>query len=232
MSKFRIPVLVLLTVAVAAAVFPLMKVAYDELYFKPWYESLPPIQKSYADPKPFFATWYGFGTIAVWACLGFVWVFYSVVHAFKSRKRGKRRNEMRYLTVGYYVIVLNPLLSLLLLLVARARIGMLALVIGVQICGMILYLVGCRKTSKPSETPPLILLGGIFLIIWGFLIAWYIVAWYNFHITHYLPEKPLTFWDNMNLALYVLKGLLWVASGLMLIITRIFTTFRREKNLT
>ena len=145
---------------------------------------------------------------------------------------------MRYLTVGYYAIALSPLLSLLLIYLVLADfihpsralgVGVTALIISVQICGMILYLVGYRKPSKPSETPPLILLAGIFLIIWGLLIAWYIIAWYNFHITHYLPEKPLTFWDNMNYALYVLKGLLWVASGLMLIITRISTTFRGSK---
>jgi hypothetical protein len=136
---------------------------------------------------------------------------------------------MRYLTVGYYVIVLSPVLSLLLLAVARARVGVMTLIIGVQICGMILYLVGYRKPSKPSETPPLILLGGVFLIIWGLLIAWYIIAWYNFHVTHYLLEKPLTFWSKVGSALYVLKGLLWVASGLMLIITRIIHAFRGQK---
>lgn len=138
---------------------------------------------------------------------------------------------MRYLTVGYYVIVFSPVLSLLLLAVARARVGVLALIIGVQICGMILYLVGYRKPSKPSETPPHILSSGIFLIIWGLLIAWWLIAWYNFHITHYLPEKPLTFWSKVGSALYVSKGLLWVASGLMLIITRISTTFNSKASL-
>jgi lysylphosphatidylglycerol synthetase-like protein (DUF2156 family) len=139
---------------------------------------------------------------------------------------------MRYLTVGYHVIVLSPVLSLLLLAVARARVEMMALIIGVQICGMILYLVGYRKPSKPSETPPHILLSGIFLIIWGLLIAWYIIAWYNFHVTYYLSEKPLTFWSKVGSALYVLKGLLWVASGLMLTITHIIHEFRAPKDLT
>lgn len=127
---------------------------------------------------------------------------------------------MRYMTVGYDLIVLSPLLSLLLLVVARAQLGVTALIIGVQICGMILYLVGYRKLSEPSETPPNILFVGIFLLVWGFLITWYLIAWYSFHITYYLPEKPLTFWDNVNWAAYVLKSLLWVASGLMFIITR------------
>ena len=137
---------------------------------------------------------------------------------------------MRYLTVGYYVIVFSPVLSLLLLAAARARVGVTALIIGVQICGMILYLVGYRKPSKPSETPPHTLLSGIFLIIWGLFIAWYLIAWYNFHVTYYL-WKPITFWSKVNSALYVLKGLLWVASGLMLIITRISTTFNSKASL-
>jgi multisubunit Na+/H+ antiporter MnhB subunit len=136
---------------------------------------------------------------------------------------------MRYLTVGYHLILFSPLLSLVLLVAARAQLGVTALIIGVQICGMILYLVGYRKPSKPSETPPLILLSGVFLVVWGLLIAWYLITWHNFHITHYLPEKPLTFWDNVNYAAYVLKGLLWVASGLMLIITRMSKTFRVHK---
>jgi len=90
MSKFRIAVLVLLTVVVAVAVLPLMNVAYDEFYFKPWYESLTPIKKEYAHPTPFFATWYGFGTIAVWACLGFVWLTYSIVMLVKKLKTQAR----------------------------------------------------------------------------------------------------------------------------------------------
>jgi uncharacterized metal-binding protein len=85
LSKFKIAVLVLLTVVVAVAVLPLMKVAYDEFYFKPWYESLTPIKKEYVHPTPFFATWYGFGTIAVWGCLGFVWLTYSIVKLKQSR---------------------------------------------------------------------------------------------------------------------------------------------------
>jgi hypothetical protein len=89
---------------------------------------------------------------------------------------------MRYLTVGYRFIVFSPLLSLLLLVVARAQVGVTASIIGVQICGMILYLIGYRKPSKPFETPPHVLLSGIFLIIWGLLIAWYIITWHNFHI--------------------------------------------------
>ncbi len=133
---------------------------------------------------------------------------------------------MRYLTLGYNLTVSSPLLSLLVLLVARASVEVTALIISVQICGMILYLVGYRKPSNPSEIPRHILLSGVFLVIWGLLITWYIITWYNFHIEYYLPEKPLTFWQNANYTLYVLKGLLWVASGFMLIITCISQTFR------
>ena len=138
---------------------------------------------------------------------------------------------MRCLAVGYSLTVYSPLLSLVVYPLTRGQTEVTALImttsiIGVQICGMILYLVGYTKPSKPSETPPHILLSGIFLIFWGLLIAWYIITWHNFHIKYYLPEKPLAFWDNMNYTAYVLKCLLWVASGLMLIITRISKTFR------
>lgn len=78
MSKGKIAVL-LLSVVVAVAVFPLMYVAYDTFYYKPWYDSLDPIHKYAAHRTPFFATWYGFGTLVVWACLGFVWLSYSML---------------------------------------------------------------------------------------------------------------------------------------------------------
>ena len=138
---------------------------------------------------------------------------------------------MRYLTAGYNILVSSPLLSFLFVALARGQTEVTALImtmsiIGIQICGMILYLVGYRKTSSLSEPPPHVLLSGVFLVVWGFLIAWWIISWYNFHIKYYLPEKPLSFWDNMNCAAYALKGLLWVASGLMLIITRTSKTFR------
>jgi len=140
-------------------------------------------------------------------------------------------NKMRYLTLGYRLIVLSPLLSFLLLVIVGMQTEMTALtltasIIGVQICGMALYLIGYSKPSEPSENPPHLLLGGVFLVIWGALIAWYITSWHDFHIRYYLPEKPLTFLDEVNYAAYVLKGLLWVFAGLMLIITSISKKFR------
>jgi len=132
---------------------------------------------------------------------------------------------MRYLTTGYSVLVFSPLFSFFLFFILSiGQTEVTALIVNtpiiiVQICGMILYLIGYRK---PSKTPPHFLLGGIFLIFWGFLVAWYIITSYNFHIMYYLPEKPLTFLDNVQCALYILKGLLWIASGLMLIVTNLY----------
>ena len=141
-------------------------------------------------------------------------------------------HKMRYLTTGYNILVFSPLFSFLFLVLSRGQTEVTALImttsiIVVQICGMILYLIGYRK---PSKIPPYFLLGGVFLIFWGFLVAWYIITSYNFHTMYYLPEKPLTFLDNVNYAAYVLKGLLWVASGLMLTITRISKTFRTHQS--
>ena len=111
---------------------------------------------------------------------------------------------MRYLTIGYYAICLGPLLSAFFYFNAsslgitdRSYLGVQFLVISVQVCGIILYLLGYRKTEILSEKSPHILGVAILLILWGLLIAWYSIISYNFHVERYLPEKPLTFWDNM-----------------------------------
>ena len=147
---------------------------------------------------------------------------------------------MRYLTLGYYVICLSPLLSMLFyfspkLLIGRGSCGYLGLqtlVIFVQVCGVVLYLVGHRTTELSSKTAPYILLSGILLILWGLFITWYVIRVYDWMLRLYSYKMDFTFCGQGVYVAEGLKGLLWVASGLMLIITRIIHEFRRSKDLT
>jgi hypothetical protein len=91
---------------------------------------------------------------------------------------------MRYLTIGYYMVCLSPLLSILVymyvpeLLVGpsydwlRPMIvytGIRTLIIGVQLCGIFLYLFWFRNERMKSEQVPFIRLCSVLLILWGIL---------------------------------------------------------------
>jgi len=146
---------------------------------------------------------------------------------------------MRYLTVGYYVICLSPLLSMLFyfspkLLIGSGSCGYLGLqtlVMFVQVCGVVLYVVGYRTIELSSKTAPYILLSGILLILWGFFITWYVIRVYDWMLRLYSYKMDFTFCGQGVYVAEGLKGLLWVASGLMLIITRISTTFNSKASL-
>jgi hypothetical protein len=146
---------------------------------------------------------------------------------------------MRYLTVGYYVICLSPLLSIFFYfspkLLGRGSCGYLGLqtlVIFVQVCGVVLYVVGHRTTELSSKTAPYILSSGILLILWGLFITWYVITAYDWMLRLYSYKMDFTFCGQGVYVAEGLKGLLWIASGLMLTVTHIIHEFRRSKDLT
>jgi len=108
---------------------------------------------------------------------------------------------MRYLTVGYYVICLSPLLSMLFyfspkLLIGSGSCGYLGLqtlVMFVQVWGVVLYVVGYRTTELSSKTAPYILSSGILLILWGLFITWYIIRAYDWMLRLYSYKMDFTF---------------------------------------
>ena len=146
--------------------------------------------------------------------------------------------KMRYQTIGYYTVCLSPLVSILLwafgdpnflarpysvhyLLSIMWHIGVNLLIIGVQVCSIVLYLMGYRKSRMEAKGAPFILLSSILLILWGLFISYLAVALYNNLVQWTLEPytRELTIWDNIEYATWGLKGLLWIAAGLIFLAT-------------
>jgi len=137
---------------------------------------------------------------------------------------------MRYLSIGYYLSCFSPVLSMILFFVGSGfvhddwlfSIIMLTVVhmsvMGVQILGLVLFFVGHRKgESIPFKEWTIFF--SVFLILWGSLVSFGAIGWYNELLEwSRLPEvRNLTIWDHMEYATWALKGLLWIASGLIFI---------------
>jgi len=99
--------------------------------------------------------------------------------------------------------------------------GVHTLVIGIQVCGIILYLVGCKKEKVESKQVPFIGFS-IPLIIWGLFVSWFAIGFYNYEVISWSQQfgvRELIIWDHLLFATWALKGLLWIASGLIFIVT-------------
>jgi len=144
---------------------------------------------------------------------------------------------MRYLIIGYYAICLSPLLSILFYFSPKFSIGLgscgylglQTLVIFVQVWGVVLYLSGYRTTELSSKTAPYILWIGILLILWGFFITWYAIRVYDWMLRLYSYKMDFTFCGQMVYVTQGLKGLLWVVSGLIFLVTSQFQKTQRAK---
>ena len=97
---------------------------------------------------------------------------------------------MRYLTVGYFMLGVSPLLPIFLantlitwspnyLLPIIRHTGMNLFVTGVQSCGIALSLVGYRKREMKSKELPFIVVFGILLFIWGLLATLFATGMYE-----------------------------------------------------
>ena len=143
---------------------------------------------------------------------------------------------MGYLSTGYYTVCLSPLFSMFVYIFASTLIGtnygwllpiivftgVHALIIGIQACGIILYLVGCKKERVEYRQVPFTLFFSILLILWGLLVSWFAIGFYNHELIPWsmLPGvRELTIWDHLEFATWTLKGLLWIASGLIFTVT-------------
>ncbi len=153
---------------------------------------------------------------------------------------------MRYLSIGYELICISPLLSLFLLFtfgfVAQEFVAgrpyeylyffANSLVICFQACSMVLYLVGYTQNEYTGmqlyRKHPFIQLVGILLILWGILAALGMMLSVGLYAQHmkklYVKPPPLSLGETMLYASWVLKGGIWVASGFILIITSLIQT--------
>ena len=147
---------------------------------------------------------------------------------------------MRYLTIGYYTVCFSPLLSMLVYLCASKLLvgrnygwllpiivftGVHLFVMSVQVCGIVLYIVGYRNEKLESKQMPLVPLFSMLLILWGVLVSWFAVGFYYSELipwSRLSGVRELTIWDHLQFASWALKGLLWIASGLIFIVTSQF----------
>ncbi len=137
---------------------------------------------------------------------------------------------MHYLDIGYRVICLSPFLSMFFYLCPRFPIGqgscgylwLQTLVIFVQVFGAVLYIVGYRATELSSKEAPDLLWAGILLILWGLFITWYAIRVYDWMLRIYPYKMDFTFCGQMVYVTQGLKGLLWVVSGLVFLVTSLF----------
>jgi hypothetical protein len=137
---------------------------------------------------------------------------------------------MRYLRIGHVTVFFSPFLAIIALLLfpwffrfynsdwlspimiqTEANVS----IIGVQMFGLILCLLGIKKGEhiplNLKALDILLTLFGAFAIWWG--LGWYgeLLAWSR------LPGvRNLTIWDHMEHATFVTAGLLWIASGIIL----------------
>jgi hypothetical protein len=111
------------------------------------------------------------------------------------------------------------------LLLGMVDTGIHTSIIGVQVFGLILYLAEyTRSRSKKSNSKalPFVLLFSPSPVLWGLLVSWFAIGFYNHELIPWsmLPGvRALTIWDHLAFATWALKGLIWITSGLLFIVT-------------
>lgn len=116
---------------------------------------------------------------------------------------------------GYFVY--GPHLDFLVPIMWHIRVNILTG--GIQVFGLILYLVGYRKNELADF--PSLPFSVILLILWGVIVSYAALVSYN-EFMDWISQpfrREITIWDNMEYATTALKGLLWIALGLVFIVT-------------
>lgn len=143
--------------------------------------------------------------------------------------------DIRHFHFGYILIFLTPVLSIgVLALMALADWNgvqnylqpLMQLtawnvsIIAVLAIGIAMYLYGYLKQGNKHRSKATLLFSFL-LILWGALT--YIIAsgWYSDEISWSMNPgvRALTIWDNMQYWTWELKAILWIGTGLLLIVT-------------
>lgn len=85
-----------------------------------------------------------------------------------------------------------------------------------------------KKEKGESGQVPFTVLFSLLLILWGLLVSWFAIGFYNNEVIPWSMEpdvRELTIWDHLEYATWTLKGLLWIASGMIFLVT---SYFKRE----
>jgi len=142
--------------------------------------------------------------------------------------------------LGYYLICISPLISLLVVwIVVYDMIGSVlyfhdwrtpliattlanASVNGFQMCGLLLYLNGYRRKKEKLARSFYTKLIAASLIVWGIIVSWFMYTFYQHEVILWSMEpgvRDLLIWDHLEFATWVLKGVLWVIAGVVVGLT-------------
>lgn len=150
--------------------------------------------------------------------------------------------KMGYLSKGYYIVCLSPFISMLVYISASTLMGtsyrygdivftgVHTLVIGIQVCGIILSLVGCKKEKVESKQVPFMVVCNTFLILWGYVVSRFFWEFYEREVIAWSQEfgAELTIWDHLKFETWILKGLLWIAAGLIFTVHIVYSRFKTK----
>jgi hypothetical protein len=145
--------------------------------------------------------------------------------------------------LGYYLMCISPLISLLVVwIVSRSMVGYIifnqweydwriplfgmtlanASINGLQVGGLLLYLIGCRRKKEKLVQPLYSKLIAASLIVWGIVVSWFMYTIYYHEVILWSMEpdvRELVIWDHLEFATWILKGVLWVIAGVVIGLT-------------
>lgn len=166
--------------------------------------------------------------------IGIVLLFLGYVSKIRSIEQ--YLSKMRYLRIGYITVFFTPFLAIIIQLLMylflrfdnydwlfeimiQTEVNMS--IIGVQMFGLILCLLGIKKGEVLRDFKVSNILLNILLILWGALVIFWFWGMYCMVLDwSRLPGvRNLTIWDYMEYATFMIEGLLWIASGIILIVT-------------
>lgn len=95
------------------------------------------------------------------------------------------------------------------------------IVIAVLVVGVVLYSVGYRTNRVNELGNQLTFISGLVLIMWGTFTTFIADVFYGDLIesSKMLGFRELTLWDHLEYGSWMLKGILWIVSGILLTIT-------------
>jgi hypothetical protein len=140
---------------------------------------------------------------------------------------------IRYFRVGYFLVLLTPVLSLLALALLPGIIDSLGANEGVTLSawnlsilviwtiGITLYLNGYLRRETTVADAKMILLFSILLIPWAVLTYLFASGLYTATVVRVMNPgfSPLTLWDRLEFWTWEFKAIVWIGSGLLLMAT-------------